>query len=54
MQASLESSRSAVRKGVDVEAQRLVERLAPLMDSEDVKEGVQSFLERRAANFQGR
>lgn len=54
VQASLESSRSAVRKGVDVEAQRLVERLAPLMDSEDVKEGVQSFLERRAANFQGR
>lgn len=54
VQASLESSRASLDGPAQEEAQRLVARLAPLMDSEDVQEGVASFLERRAANFQGR
>ena len=32
----------------------LLPRLAPLMQSDDVKEGVQSFIERREAKFKGR
>ena len=35
-------------------ARRILPDLQPLMGSEDVKEGVASFLERREANFAGR
>lgn len=52
--ASLESSRTYLREGFDAEAARLVGRDAPLMVSEDAKEGVASFVERRQAVFQGR
>jgi enoyl-CoA hydratase/carnithine racemase len=54
VQASLESSRNALRHGPDAEAEKLVARLAPLMETEDVQEGVASFLERRTAVFRGR
>ena len=32
---------------------RLLPDLVPIMKSEDFKEGIQSFLERRDANFKG-
>jgi enoyl-CoA hydratase len=33
---------------------RLLADLVPLMSSEDASEGLQSFIERRAAKFKGR
>lgn len=54
VQASLASSRNHLRNGLDTEAGELLPRLAPLMASEDVQEGVASFLERREAVFKGR
>jgi enoyl-CoA hydratase/carnithine racemase len=54
VQASLESSRSHLREGFVAEAAELLPRLAPLMATEDVQEGVASFLERRTAVFKGR
>jgi enoyl-CoA hydratase len=52
--ASLKSSRLSLEQGVLQALGRLLPDLAPIMQSEDVKEGVQSFLERREARFQGR
>jgi enoyl-CoA hydratase len=44
----------ALAEGEAEAARRLLPDLQPLMGSEDVKEGVASFLERREANFAGR
>jgi enoyl-CoA hydratase/carnithine racemase len=33
---------------------RIEEEIIPILASEDAREGVRSFLERREANFQGR
>ena len=54
VQASLASSRLGVEAGPLTAAQRLLPDLQPLMGSEDVAEGVQSFIERREAVFKGR
>ncbi|PAV25265.1 enoyl-CoA hydratase [Tamilnaduibacter salinus] len=54
VQGSLKSSRLAVLEGERVAKQRLFPDLRPVMASDDVKEGIQSFLERREARFQGR
>jgi enoyl-CoA hydratase len=43
-----------VLEGETQAARRLLPDLQPLMGSEDVKEDVASFLERREANFAGR
>ena len=51
---SLKSSKIAVSEGQEVAKQRLFPDLGPVMASEDVKEGIQSFLERREAVFKGR
>lgn len=40
--------------GEEAEIQRLVPDLQPLVQSEDIREGIQSFIERRQANFKGR
>ena len=54
VQAVLKSARLARLEGERPAAQILFEDLVPILKSEDAKEGVQSFLERREARFQGR
>jgi enoyl-CoA hydratase/carnithine racemase len=53
VRATLVSSRIAKDDEAEA-ARRLFPDLKPVMASEDAKEGVQSFLERRAARFTGR
>lgn len=52
--ASLRSSRLSIEHNARTAIERLLPDLAPIMRSEDVKEGVQSFIERREAQFKGR
>lgn len=54
VQASLESARNCYLNGEAAELAAMYPRLAKVMQSEDVKEGVQSFVERRKARFVGR
>ncbi len=54
VQATLASARVARTQGEVAAIRRLLVDLAPLMSSEDVAEGLQSFIERRAAKFKGR
>jgi len=54
VQATLASARLARTQGEVVALRRLLPGLLPLMSTEDVAEGLQSFLERRAAKFKGR
>ncbi len=53
VQASLRSARLSRAEGPDKSVSRLLPDLQPIMNSEDAKEGVQSFLERRKAKFKG-
>lgn len=52
--ATLANARLALDSGERVASERLLPDLVPLLHSEDAKEGVQSFLERRTAVFKGR
>jgi len=52
--ATLASARLARTQGEAAAIGRLLPDLAPLLASEDVQEGLQSFLERRQAQFKGR
>ena len=52
--ASLASSRKSVLEGERAAADDLLPKVRELMDTEDAKEGLMSFLERRRGNFQGR
>ena len=54
VQATLASARLACARGEGAAFARLLPDLSALMASEDVKEGLQSFVERRPANFTGR
>jgi len=54
VRATLASSRTALAAQETEAAARLSPDLAPLMASDDVREGVQSFIERRKARFTGR
>lgn len=54
VQAALKSSRIYTTEGEQAAVDRLLPDLLPIMDSEDVQEGVMSFIERRKAIFRGR
>lgn len=54
VQATLASARLARARGEVVAFARLLPDLTALMSSDDVKEGLQSFIERRPAKFTGR
>jgi len=53
VQATLKSGRVAKSQGDRAAIERLLPDLVPIMKSEDFKEGIQSFLERREADFKG-
>ncbi len=52
--ATLTSARLAVTEGERAAIERLIPDLEPILHSEDVKEGLLSFIERRQAKFEGR
>ena len=54
VQASLANARVAAVKGEAAATEHLVAVIPEVMASEDAREGVQSFLERRVGRFQGR
>lgn len=54
VQATLTSARLTRAQGERAAFARLLPDLSPLMSSEDAKEGLQSFVERRQAKFTGR
>lgn len=54
VQATLASARLALREGEDAAMRRLDPEIQRLMRTQDAQEGLQSFLERRAAHFHGR
>ena len=53
VRATLTSARLARTQGENPAIVRLLPDLIPIMESEDFKEGVQSFIERREAKFKG-
>ena len=53
VKATLRSARLARTQGDKVALERLLPDLIPIIASEDFKEGVQSFMERRDARFKG-
>lgn len=53
VQASLRSARLARTAGAEKAVSRLLPDLQPIMASEDAREGVLSFIERRKADFKG-
>src|SRR2546426_2670874 len=54
VRATLKSARLAIAEGEEAAIQQFLPDLQALMQSEDIKEGVQSFIDRRQANFKGR
>jgi enoyl-CoA hydratase/carnithine racemase len=54
VRATLASAHKAFREGPEAAIKALKPVITRLMASEDAREGVQSFIERRAGNFQGR
>ena len=54
VQASLASARAAVEEGHSAALAGLMDQARRLMNTEDAREGMRSFVERRDANFQGK
>ncbi|MDH5603637.1 MAG: crotonase/enoyl-CoA hydratase family protein [Cyclobacteriaceae bacterium] len=54
VQASLTNAATAIEKGKEAARDNLMPTLLRLMDSEDAREGINSFLERREAVFKGK
>jgi enoyl-CoA hydratase/carnithine racemase len=51
---TLKSARLALNEGEEAAVQQFLPDIQAIMESEDIKEGIQSFIERRPANFKGR
>ena len=54
VQATIASARKLQREGFDAAARDLMPQVLKLFKTEDAREGVQSFIERRDGNFAGR
>ncbi len=54
VRATLKSAHLAIDEGEEVAARQFLPALQAILQSEDIKEDVQSFIERRQGNFQGR
>ena len=54
VRATLKSAHLAIDEGEEAAVQQFLPELQAISHSEDLKEGIQSFLERREGNFQGR
>ena len=54
VRATLASARVAAREGPSAAAEELIRQARALMDSDDAREGLMSFVERREARFSGR
>jgi enoyl-CoA hydratase len=54
VRTTLKSARLAITEGQEAAIQQFLPDLQEIMHSEDIKEGIQSFIERRQANFKGR
>jgi enoyl-CoA hydratase len=54
VRATLKSARLAISEGEEAAIRQFLPDLQAIMQSEDIKEGIQSFIERRQANFEGR
>lgn len=54
VRATIASARRARDEGQEAAEKRLLADLAPILASDDAREGLASFLERRKARFQGR
>ncbi len=54
VQATLASARTALIAGFDTAARGLYPKIIELMQTEDAREGMMSFLERRQARFRGK
>jgi enoyl-CoA hydratase len=54
VQETLLSARNRLEKGFELAAQELVPQARALMQTEDAREGMMSFIERRTAKFEGR
>jgi enoyl-CoA hydratase len=54
VRATLASARVGLHEGEEVAARALPTQLAPILKSEDAREGVRSFVERRAGRYTGR
>jgi enoyl-CoA hydratase/carnithine racemase len=54
VRATLASAAVGLHQGEKAAAKALPAQLAPILKSEDAKEGVQSFVERRAGRFTGK
>jgi hypothetical protein len=54
VQESLASSRRALKDGEQAATKVMYRKMAEVMKSEDMKEGLSSFLERRTAVFKGK
>jgi enoyl-CoA hydratase/carnithine racemase len=54
VKATIESARKMQTEGFTEAVENLTPQILELFSSEDAKEGVQSFIERRDGNFQGK